>query len=370
MKNVNINIPRSTSQGAYVRTQAAPVQNVSPRKNGRLVIQQNNFRMIRRWLDSTVAVRIISNVSGEVVSHFDPTATSDNCVSYKYVPFLYADEAWSDARSKITDAVSDLGEMYATRQQTINMVTSKVRTLTRAYSALRRRDWRGFESALGIKARRRKFNKPAEAWLEYTYGWSPLIHEVWKMIDHPFAVPSTVCHGTATHSFDDSLSKTIGRIAYVSSSTHTIRCHARVSVSVTGAWIQAASQYGLNNPALTAWDLVPYSFVVDWFIPVGEFLTQLGAFAGLSFSDASVTEVSDFSRSWMATNQIKYADPGVQFAPSRVVSERERIYEKRRQKASFNPYGFPTFGNGLNLSRFTSALALMQTAFSKDSWHK
>lgn len=31
-----------------------------------------------------------------------------------------------------------------------------------------------------------------------------------------------------------------------------------------------------NNPVVPAWDAIPYSFLVDWFIPVGEYLKQFG----------------------------------------------------------------------------------------------
>lgn len=33
---------------------------------------------------------------------------------------------------------------------------------------------------------------------------------------------------------------------------------------------------GLTNPAAIVWELVPYSFVVDWFLPIGSYLSVLG----------------------------------------------------------------------------------------------
>ena len=43
------------------------------------------------------------------------------------------------------------------------------------------------------------------------------------------------------------------------------------------------SQLGLINPALIAWERVPYSFVVDWFVPVSSWLNSLTAASGYDF---------------------------------------------------------------------------------------
>lgn len=40
---------------------------------------------------------------------------------------------------------------------------------------------------------------------------------------------------------------------------------------------------GMANPAEVLWELVPLSFVWDWFMPVGSFLQSLSATAGLDF---------------------------------------------------------------------------------------
>ncbi len=46
--------------------------------------------------------------------------------------------------------------------------------------------------------------------------------------------------------------------------------------------ISVARSLGLTNPAAVAWEVVPYSFVVDWFIPIGTYLGVWGVIPALT----------------------------------------------------------------------------------------
>jgi hypothetical protein len=43
------------------------------------------------------------------------------------------------------------------------------------------------------------------------------------------------------------------------------------------------SQFGITNPASLTWELLPWSFVADWFIPIGPYLESLDYHRGLVF---------------------------------------------------------------------------------------
>jgi hypothetical protein len=45
----------------------------------------------------------------------------------------------------------------------------------------------------------------------------------------------------------------------------------------------ALSNHDLINPLSIGWEVIPYSFVVDWFAPIGNTLSSLTATAGLDF---------------------------------------------------------------------------------------
>lgn len=72
-------------------------------------------------------------------------------------------------------------------------------------------------------------------------------------------------------------------------------------VQATGAFRQRATIYAnlntfaglhgdfdLGNPIEWAWELIPFSFVVDWGIPIGEYLGRLDAMIGVQFLSGTV----------------------------------------------------------------------------------
>lgn len=63
-------------------------------------------------------------------------------------------------------------------------------------------------------------------------------------------------------------------------STKTVRLQAQLDTLNPNVLL--ASNLGLTNPAMVAWDLVPFSFVVDWFLPVGKFLNSFDSHYGFS----------------------------------------------------------------------------------------
>lgn len=47
--------------------------------------------------------------------------------------------------------------------------------------------------------------------------------------------------------------------------------------------LHTMKQLGITNPLLVAWELMPWSFVIDWVFPFGNYLSSLDATLGLSF---------------------------------------------------------------------------------------
>lgn len=56
--------------------------------------------------------------------------------------------------------------------------------------------------------------------------------------------------------------------------------------------LHSLSQWGITNPLEIAWELTTLSFVVDWFLPIGNYLGCLDAANGFDFVTGSVSKVS------------------------------------------------------------------------------
>lgn len=46
--------------------------------------------------------------------------------------------------------------------------------------------------------------------------------------------------------------------------------------------VKAASEFGITNPASAVYNAIPYSFVLDWIVPIGDYLNTLDASVGVS----------------------------------------------------------------------------------------
>lgn len=187
-------------------------------------------------------------------------------------------------------ATAQLGADFAERKQSINALTARTLQLARAARALRRGRVLDFFKELGIKRRtvRKSASDMGQVWLEYSYGWKPLVEDIYSAVNvlqrpFPFKVAKGRAQGKCSATvWHPNLPWSTGYDEYTWSIMYQIQ--ARVSVSNWVAW--RANELGLINPLSVAWEVVPFSFVVDWFIPIGNYLQNLTDFVGLNLEHA------------------------------------------------------------------------------------
>lgn len=119
----------------------------------------------------------------------------------------------------------------------------------------------------------RAIRKLGAAWLAYRYAVMPLL---WSYND----IRKVVKRSWMTKDYS---SKTVSPVNYNPSSlpnnyirvdvTGSIRVRASVACMYSSGRVAQMSRISIN-PLSTAWELIPYSFVVDWFINVGDFITN------------------------------------------------------------------------------------------------
>lgn len=123
----------------------------------------------------------------------------------------------------------------------------------------------------------------ADAWLELQFGLSPLMEDIAACIEvllrtdfdaAPVRVSAT---RVADYEYHESYYapapsfRKVGFVEVVAQSGAKVRQQA-IPVVINGD-VALAGQLGLLNLPYVLWDAVPFSFLVDWFVPIGNFLS-------------------------------------------------------------------------------------------------
>jgi hypothetical protein len=194
--------------------------------------------------------------------------------------------AYEKFADKVKGAEAMLAVNIAERNQALEMIASRAKQLLQFCNFLRRRQFQKAAACLGVKTPksvRHLGRDVSAAFLEFHFGWEPLIGDIGAGVDilqgdvpdkHIRSRGKPVTKDFHVHLSDDFTVTDYGTKVKVQTS-----CSARVVV--TNPSLHAADQWGFVNPVSVAWELVPFSFVVDWFVPVSSFLNSMTDFLGL-----------------------------------------------------------------------------------------
>lgn len=132
-------------------------------------------------------------------------------------------------------------------------------------------------------------------WLEYRYGWLPLVEDVSQVMTAFQQYAGKGSYIARVSGKRSKVSENIRAVAYASNpGSSTVRtryyyenakttCRMGFSYKMDAKMLATLNGLGLTSPVSLAWDLVPFSFVVDWFLPIGPALSAISAFQGLTF---------------------------------------------------------------------------------------
>ena len=116
---------------------------------------------------------------------------------------------------------------------------------------------------------------------------------------------------------------------------------------------------GFSNPLNLGWELVPFSFVVDWFVGIGNYLSSLDATLGLAFEKGCKTTAERSASTKTTTWRSTYSYTS--FSGS-VVSTRSDFALKREVLQDFPAPSKPVLkGWNLGIQNYLTAAALLVT---------
>lgn len=250
------------------------------------------------------------------------------------------------------------GEALGESKSTFRMLAQSASTLARAVLAARRGK---FNTVARILRRPRiKFPKGTSVgnkWLAYQYGWKPLMGDIYDSYKHLVKGFDTRLQVLSVSRF--LREQTSSKLTVPFFKTSSVRTNARLGAKMffvpSDNFLSRANQVGMINPFEVAWAVVPFSFVVDWFIPVGNLLEAMSARMSVDFVDgyygislSTVGLKSDCTQS----------ESGYRVVSS-TASVRRETTSYRRTVMTGLPWPAPHFKSPFSTSHVTSAIALI-----------
>lgn len=138
-------------------------------------------------------------------------------------------------------------------------------------------------------------------WLELQYGWLPLLHDVYsgaQFLAHHLEVPRVARYTSqVTLRGVPDVAVTPGRTVFLVNESFNRK---RLIAYITER--NVAKMSGLTDPLSVAWELLPYSFVADWFLPVGNFLSARGFSSAIEGTFVTTYSERREGKAWVRGN--------------------------------------------------------------------
>lgn len=264
-----------------------------------------------------------------------------------------------DEKINVAVALAEMGD-------TIKMIAKHSVKIRQAFSAARRGNWKRAYDILGIGRNYKQGRRDlASGWLEIIYGWLPTLGDIYGAVDElnrKVQQEGYTIVGRARSQYDVSATAIVPRFyrwGFCSAQITT-----QVATSVTqkvSLWyrldmpgLQRAAAIGVLNPFTIAWELTPFSFLVDWFSSIGDWLASIDATVGLSYMGGTHT--------WRAFQEIsgqqcvEYSGGDLQYTEGFFSSD-----SMVRSVISDSPDDALVFSNPLSTSHAITAVALTIT---------
>lgn len=229
--------------------------------------------------------------------------------------------AVTEALLKVQNQKVHLGAALAEAKTTLDMIVNRIKTLIDMYKAIRKGRWAEVwrhlyhhREVIGRRASRERVYRmsvngrtyigtyrewyttvrtswrrdSSSAYLEVVYGWLPLMSDIYGGIDalrngfrerdKIFSVKREVRDPILLSEFVGAPQNRI----YAMDGKAFAACKVQLWGCVVGD-LHAGSALGVVNPLSVLWEATPFSFVIDWLMPVGAWLEHLTATLGVDF---------------------------------------------------------------------------------------
>lgn len=188
----------------------------------------------------------------------------------------------TECLAKLGEANANVGVALAESMETAQSIAKLSLEAWDLLRDIKRADLKKLKKKLDVKPRDVP-DKLSDRWLEFNYAVTPLLSDIHDLkdvfnngLDSRLSIRAfrqlTESSKKSSDIYPGSISADVD---------DTLRC--KIAATVSDLDSQGKKLIGMSDPKAIAWELVPFSFVVDWGMPIGTWLQALNGTVGLDF---------------------------------------------------------------------------------------
>jgi hypothetical protein len=269
----------------------------------------------------------------------------------------------------------NLGVAWGERNQTARLLGSTATKLAKSFLELKRGRFKNAAQTLGLRSapRRPRGDNITKEWLALQYGWKPLLSDVYGAVsalkERKTSDWAVTAKGRANRniplsaSFEDAYEF----MKWSVSGKASRKAYCRIDAHPTNEVLISLNRVGVLNPLLIGWELVPFSFVVDWAWPIGNYLNSLDAMLGYgkdSWMSTSLLCRGDWGISVSSHKPLEYFGGDGSYSASGSGSKNVVILKRSASQGVPLPH-LPSVKNPAGLTHMANGLSLMAQIFGK-----
>lgn len=239
----------------------------------------------------------------------------------------------SNLAKKVKGHKFNLAVSAAQGKQVVDLCVNTIRKFTaslvlmkrgRFGDALRQLGARPKKGVKDVSSNRVTADDLSKRWLESQYGWGPLLSDCYEA-STAYEFITRIRRDTVRSGYEYWNPKTnwaASPTLYVFEGRRITTTYIRYEMEEA---ISGYRSLGLTDPASLVWELIPFSFVFDWFLPVGTYLENLNVIPSLRGRFLQ-TRVGEYSAGFVAdltsnhiftpTSRVEYGKTVQRFAPT------------------------------------------------------
>lgn len=262
----------------------------------------------------------------------------------------------ADANSLTLDALTAMAEM----PETIRSIYNAIMTCMKLYVDARRKSLRLYNKAKGnndrataVKNAEELASAVADVWLNYRYNIMPNVYLIEDSIKLLQEKDESFFRSRDTQQKDLVWTRNMPGWEHTPRGAVTHRSFIKRRVALSESKFERYTSRMLMNVVVTGYELIPFSFVIDWFVNIGDNLAAHLSSPNFEQEGATYSTSSDLDiQSVLSSDKTIKTDTNIRFYNRKVINPRDTVC------ISFKP--------NISTARQLDAVALTWSIFKKD----